>query len=210
MTSDALRLELLVFVEGETENQYVKEWHKRHREWVNVEIDPSRISPFQLVQKAVEAKNRESHDARRGRGRSHDQFWCVFDRDEHARLPEAFQLADANGIRIAFSNPCLELWFVLHFRDQAAHVERHPVQADSAGYLHCRKNLTRPALDVLVDQYEVAKKRALLLDAKHAGDGTEPRGNPSTDVWKLVDEIRGSRPDHIGVKADRATRNAPG
>jgi hypothetical protein len=194
VSSKAVRLELLVFVEGETEDQYVKQWHRLNREWVNVEIDPARISPFQLVQKAVAAKRREAADARLKRGRARDQFWCVFDRDEHARLPEAFQLAEAHDIRIAFSDPCLELWFVLHFRNQPAHIERHPAQDDSAGYLHCRKNLTRSALEALVERYETAKKRAIELDVKHASDGCAPRSNPSSEVWKLVDEIRGSRP----------------
>jgi len=37
---------------------------------------------------------------------------------------------------------------------------------------------------------EVAVKRAKLLDCKHEGDGSPPRSNPSSDIWRLIDCVR--------------------
>jgi hypothetical protein len=65
---------------------------------------------------------------RRGRGRPHDQVWCVFDRDEHPNFAKAIDLADRHGINLAISNPCLELWVILHFEDQTAYLERQTAQ----------------------------------------------------------------------------------
>ena len=44
---------------------------------------------------------------------------CVFDilGNDAAHLEEAFLMAESNGIILALSNPCFELWYLLHFRD---------------------------------------------------------------------------------------------
>ncbi len=121
----ALRRELLVFVEGRrTEEMYLVDWHRRCRDRVRATIDPYRAGPLQLVERAVAAQRAEAYDARRARGRAHDQIWCVFDRDEHPNFASAVDLAAHHGIRLAMSNPCIELWFLLHFEDQTAFIDR--------------------------------------------------------------------------------------
>ena len=50
--------------------------------------------------------------------------------------------------------------------------------------------LTGPALAALSARYDDAKQRAQQLDVKHAGDGSPPRSNPSSNMWELVDRIR--------------------
>ena len=36
--------------------------------------------------------------------------------DDHPNIPEAKQMAKANDINLAISNPSFELWLLLHFR----------------------------------------------------------------------------------------------
>ncbi|MBK5223754.1 MAG: RloB domain-containing protein, partial [Acidimicrobiia bacterium] len=86
--------------------------------------------------------------------------------------------------------PCIELWFVLHFDDQAAHLERGDAQRRSKSLLSCEKVLTPAAMGQLVDRFGDASARAKSLDEKHAGDGSPPRSNPSTNMWELVNRIR--------------------
>jgi hypothetical protein len=50
--------------------------------------------------------------------------------------------------------------------------------------------LSGAAVDTLVDRYEMAKARAIRLDAKHEADGSPPGSNPSSGMWRLVDMIR--------------------
>lgn len=43
------------------------------------------------------------------------QRWVIFDKDDFSDFDEAIQLAQANGIRIAWSNQSFEYWLYLHF-----------------------------------------------------------------------------------------------
>ena len=187
----ALLPELLVFVEGlRTEEIYLTYWRRQYRDRVRVEIDDYRGGPLQLVERAVEAQRIEARDARKGRGRAHDQIWCMFDRDEHPNFAQAIDLAEKHGINLAISNPCLELWFILHFEDRASYLERYEAQRRAEELLGSSKVLTESALTALADGYDEARRRAVKLDEKHAGDGSPPRSNPSSEVWRLIDMLR--------------------
>jgi hypothetical protein len=184
------RRELLVFVEGEvTEEEYLKHWHRRFRQKVNVEIHEFHGSPNALVERAAEEKAKNEKEARRGRGRAHDEVWCVFDVDDHPLLEEATELAGREGINLAVSNPCIELWFLLHFTDQTAYIERHAAQRATRTYLACGKSLTDQALALLEDGFDVARARAQRLEQEHRGDGTPAPGNPGSGLWRLIDSI---------------------
>jgi len=187
----ALLPELLVFVEGlRTEEIYLTYWHRQYRDRVRVEIDDYRGGPLQLVERAVEAQRIEARDARKGRGRAHDQIWCMFDRDAHPNFAQAIDLAEKHGINLAISNPCLELWFILHFEDHASYLERYAAQRRAEELLGSSKVLTESALTALAGGYDEARRRAVKLDEKHAGDGSPPRSNPSSGVWRLIDLLR--------------------
>lgn len=191
MTSSAVRREILVFTEGaKTEDGYLLPWRRAYRGAVLLEIDPFHGVPQSLVERAVATKKAEARDERRGRGRAHDEIWCVFDINSHPNVPEAVRLAETHGIGLAISNPCIELWFMLHFQDQTAYLNRHEAQSAAAALLGCGKVLTRAAMDLLYERYDDARDRAQRLDAKHDGDGSPPGSNPSSSVWSLIEAIR--------------------
>jgi RloB-like protein len=191
VSKQAIRYALLVFVEGAvTEEQYLKHLHRRNRLRVHVDVDEFRGDPLSLVRRAIDAKKREERAERRGRGRAHDEVWCVFDVDEHPDLKHAISLAREHGISLAISNPCLELWFLLHFQDQTGFMHRHEAQAAAEEHTECDKTLTEAGLAMLDAGYPDAKDRARHLEAKHEGDGTSfPDDNPSSGVWRIVDSI---------------------
>jgi hypothetical protein len=183
-----------VFVEGlRTEDLYLTYWRRQYRDRVRVEIDPFRGGPLQLVERAVQAMRNEALDARKGRGRAHDQIWCVFDRDEHPNFAKAIALAGSHSINLAISNPCLELWFILHFENQTAYLERQAAQHRAAELLGSSTVLNDAALSALANNYDEARRRAIKLDEKHAGDGSPPASNPSSGMWHLIDVIRNAR-----------------
>jgi hypothetical protein len=182
---------MLVLVEGSrTEKDYLTHWRRENRGNVIVNIPDCHVGPLQLVERAEADKKQQLYDARHGRGQPYDEIWCVFDVDEHAKFDEAVARAAKSDIRIAVSNPCFELWFILHYEDQTAHIERHPAQARSKELTKCKKILTTKALEDLADRYQDAVKRAKALDKKHERDGSPARSNPSSGAWKLVDRIR--------------------
>ena len=97
----------------------------------------------------------------------HDEYWCVFDVDVHPYLREATALAKSNGIKLAISNPCIELWFLLHFANQTAYIERREATRLAKERLGSGKGLAPQALDELGENFDVAKERAVRLEAKH-------------------------------------------
>jgi hypothetical protein len=163
-----------------------------HRAGVLVEIDERHGTPMTLVKAAAAAMESERREERKNRGKAHDEYWCVFDRDEHPQFDEAVKLARVNGISIAMSNPCLELWFVWHFADQTAYVDRGDAQRRAKELLGCDKRLTDGGLAQLSEEtrFQAAKQRALSSDLRHKGDGSSPGANPSSSMHLLVERIR--------------------
>ncbi len=53
------------------------------------------------------------------KGRGYDHRWAVMDHDGHAKLDEAFQLAQKEKVSIAFSHIAFEIWLLLHFEQCA-------------------------------------------------------------------------------------------
>jgi hypothetical protein len=182
----------LVFVEGaKTENLYFTEWRGQLRDRVIVNVHEfTGVDPRALVERAVREKREEARDAKRGRGPAHDEVWCVFDVDKHARLAAALDMASANGVQTAVSNPCFELWLVLHYQDQTAFIERRPAQRLAARLLGCDKRLTPAALEALIERCDEALGRAQRLDEMHLRNGSRAGSNPSSGVWRLVERIR--------------------
>jgi hypothetical protein len=180
---------ILIVCEGtRTEPGYFNEL--RHTERIPIDLEIRRGGvPKTLVERAVELKNAAKKDAktRQDVNLLYDEVWCVFDIDEHPAVPDAKQQARDNGIELAISNPCFELWILLHFRDQRAHIDRAVVQRDCAKYLPDYEKAVPFAK--LHPNYEEVVKRALDLDAWQQTRGGEG-SNPSTGVHKLTEKIK--------------------
>lgn len=185
------RRSFLILAEGQrTEDAYFLFWKRRLRRQVSIEISEFHGTPMSLVEKAVTQKTKEAREQRRGRGAAHDEYWCVFDVDTHPYLAEAMEMAAKHGISLAISNPCIELWFLLHFTAQTAYIECRDAVRTVSGETGTGKSLTPDALQILGEKFDIAKERAQHLDRKHCGDGTPYPGNPSSGVWRLIDAIQ--------------------
>ena len=86
------------------------------------------LDPKSLVRNAREEMRRQT---RRRPNRDFDELWCVFDVDQHEGLAEAISDARNNSINVAVSNPCFELWLVLHLRDKTAFSSTVDIQRES-------------------------------------------------------------------------------
>jgi hypothetical protein len=117
-------------------------------------------------QKAAARRAADIKAARRGRGDAYSEYWCVFDIDEHPNVARALELAASSGVSVCATNPCVELWFLLHFQDQSAAIHRHDAQRKASEYLNSGKSPTSAALAALTGQYEDARRRAQAL--RHA------------------------------------------
>lgn len=109
----------LILCEGQTEEKYFKglvtqETHRRKFAAIDVEIHKAENnSPVGLIKKAKELMKAAKRDRN-----EYDFVWVVFDRDQHASIPDAFEMARTNKpeIKIAFTSPCFEFFILLHFK----------------------------------------------------------------------------------------------
>jgi len=181
---------ILVVCEGiVTEPQYIEAFCREERnKLVDVEIDARGGSPKTLVERAALRKREIEREAERLRDENlrYDEVWCVFDIDQHPKVADARQQARDNGIYLAISNPCFELWLLLHFSDQTAHIERKAAASLLRKYLRSYKK--HVPYELLREGYSSAVHRAQKLERMHIEIQSEG-GNPSTGVFHLTERI---------------------
>jgi hypothetical protein len=182
---------LLVVCEGKvTEPQYLRGFRgAQGANTVRLHVETPGGDPRALVERAAELRDEAAGRAARERdgNLAYDAVWCVFDVDDHARLPAARDLAERVGISLAVSNPCFELWLILHFRDHAAHLTSR--QAAILLGKHVRDYGKHVRYEDLSNGYGDAVERASTLERRHSAAGTDG-GNPSTGVHRLTERIR--------------------
>lgn len=84
---------------------------KRDLASVNIEVvHPKDHSPVGLVTEAKLKKLKAKRDRN-----PYNEIWIVLDKDYHANIDKAFNMAYANKFRIALSVICFEYWVLLHF-----------------------------------------------------------------------------------------------
>lgn len=182
---------ILVLCEGKTtEPGYFRAFQAAFRNrLVRVDIEGHGNDPKALVERAVLLKKEANLRSRKAQDAnfSYDQIWCVFDVDDHARLADARQQARDNGIELAVSNPCFELWALLHIQEQTAYLAREKVRSLLKKHLPDYKKAL--PFDRLWPGYQEAVQRAEHLDRRCEERGC-PGDNPSTGVYRLTELIR--------------------
>lgn len=174
---------LIVYEGKKTEPNYFKHISRHfNRGTVNIKVYAFGGSGLSLIEAAVAQSKRVSYD----------QVWCVFDRDQLP--PDIFsrmcKRATENGFRVAYSNPCFELWYLLHFERWVQWIDCN-MCIDKLQY-HLQQQYTKtsvrflPALDPQQDQ--AIEYAATLLNRSSPPDPAND--NPSTTVHLLINELR--------------------
>lgn len=185
------KFRILIVCEGRiTEPGYLKAFqHAARNPRVHVAVAGETGVPRTVVEIAIRLQKEAEDEAKQQHDENlkWDQVWAVFDIDEHPNVDQARQLASANEINLAISNPCFELWALVHFQEQRAHIERHAARAALQRHL--------PEYDKALDfakmypGYAAAVLRARTLEADADRHGEIDR-NPTTAVHRLTELIR--------------------
>lgn len=184
----------LIYTEGAvSESIYLKGLRADlGRRGPSIELGRVHGEPFGLVKAAIEHQARQQRE-----GDGFDEVWCVFDVEcpaPHSSIDEAVRLAQENGIKCGITNPCFELWLVLHFTDHHGWLttdqacERlmslpcgYDRRGKSFNYAECRGN------------QEVAASRATALAAKFDEMAPLRTRNPWTSVHMLLNDLKRPR-----------------
>lgn len=160
---------------------------------VKIEVLGGEGDPKTLAKKALLFKSGASNDSRRriSSYEKNDQVWIMFDRDEHPKVKETIDNYRRAGISVAYSNPCFELWLILHFEDFDRSYDRHQVQSHFAKLCdsYSAKGDKKPDCRAFIEDVEVAERRASAMATRRLDEGAE-YGPPFTDVQKLTEAMR--------------------
>lgn len=188
-----LRRELKLFLiicEGEkTERTYFKEFRRRNN-GVRIEVpNCSYKDPLNLTKFAKKMKSAYDIDLKRG-----DRICCVLDVDNNKNdvIKKTKRDADGNNIDMILSNPCFELWYILHFEYSTAHMSANQVlQKLKRKYItDYQKN--QSYFNQLKPHLSKAIENAQKLNNFHEKNLTplfSTGSNPSTQVFNLVRQI---------------------
>ncbi len=88
---------------------------KRVLSSVDIEVvNPKDNSPVGLVTEAKKKKKKEKRDRN-----PYNEIWIVLDKDGHANMDKAMNMARDNKIKVAISIICFEYWILLHYEKTA-------------------------------------------------------------------------------------------
>lgn len=114
---------LLIYCEGETEKQYLTALAEALKITPNVSIrKTAACSPIQLLESAYKDYQWSQIVDKQY---PFTEYWLVFDRDHHPSYADTFNLAATMDPKphLAWTNPCIEFWFWLHYCGNRANLK---------------------------------------------------------------------------------------
>ena len=184
------RKKVVIVCEGEkTEINYFNGLKTRDS-GVDIIPVPGGTHPKHIVKYAEERMNSKwSIDFEEG-----DCIWCAFDVDENTNqdIKDAHEHAKTKNIQIALSNPCFEIWFLLHYKQIFSQISRQDVVKELKKFISDYiKN--QPINHLLKGKQDTAIAHAKKLNQIHQNKKTElisRESNPSTQVFDLIEFIQ--------------------
>ena len=164
----------VVFCEGETEEAYLDFIKQTYR-------SPFKIIPKveggKITQRLISARCREVKISRNEK----IQVFLMYDMDKPEITAKLLQMK----AHLLLTNPCIELWFLLHCKDQKAAISTEDtikaLKQIGTPWTHYKKpEITQPQKECLKQHIQEAMNRAAALPAHK---------NPSSDVYHLLNSI---------------------
>ena len=129
-----------------------------------------------------------------------ENVWCVFDKDSFTdeQFNNAIQKAEDNGIKVAWSNEAIELWFILHFEylntgiTRKDYIKKLDVYFKKYNINNGKYEKNQEKIYEILKRYgnqEFAVKNAEKLLKNNTE--TPSKTKPATTVYKLVKELEG-------------------
>ena len=160
-----------VFCEGETEVSYVNYLKSKYR--FPIQIVPKK-SDSSISCRYIENCKREYFTT------NSDKTFLMYDLDVDGVLEK---LTSISGVTLLISNPCVELWFLLHNQEckSELNTKRCVEKYESVSTEYKKGTLNAFDLQIFNKGEDAAIARAKKLNTP---------GNPSTTVYKLLEALR--------------------
>ena len=160
-----------VFCEGETEMAYVKFLRSLYR------------APIQVIPKKGKSNISEDYIERSKNEyvrTDQDKVFLMYDLDVDGILEHLQKIPNAE---LLVSNPCIELWFLLHYQEQKAEItsEKCVQKYQKVSKQYKKGALSEEEKKVLAESKDIAIKRAKKLLEFN---------NPSTTIYRLLEMLK--------------------
>ncbi len=122
-----------------------------------------------------------------------DEKWIVIDKDSFSKadFKGTIESARALNINVAYANEAYELWVLLHFKEQKAHINRHQLNKELKALVDYEKN-NEFIYEIIKSKQNEAIKRSknlikYFIDIN--GCSNPFNDNPSNTIYKLVESL---------------------
>lgn len=151
-------------------------------------------APLKTVRKAISDNEKQER-----RDEAYDEVWCILDVEgpkNRGPIGKAIKLAGENGVSLCLSNPCFEIWLLLHFvKESRAYASGRQVvdRLKKPWKDHCQKPYKKnddSIYDSVADLTETAIENARWVREKHHGATKNTADcNSSTEIYRLVEYL---------------------
>ena len=183
---------ILVAFEGKnkTENNYFSNYRLRDKDYIIKLVPGNETDPINLVNKTIIKVKELGLNLE-----ENDRAYCIFDTDlderKNMQIIKARKLAKKYHIIMITSNPCIELWFLLHFEYTTAWLSNNDVINKLKKYYpKYEKNIN--IFPEIKDKVSEAIKNAKKLESFQLANNKiigMVDANPSTEMYKIVEEL---------------------
>ncbi|MDR0560476.1 MAG: RloB family protein [Prevotellaceae bacterium] len=165
-----IRPTFFVFCEGETEETYVKFLRSQYR--VPVEID-AKIAGNRITAKYISNYKQQKITHPK------DTTFLIYDCDVQVIVDK---LQKINKVNLLLSNPCFELWYLLHFQEQKAELTTDECVKKLSTHI---PNYVKGSFDKILETKIIKNKETAIVRARKIVE----LKNPSTNVYVFVEEL---------------------
>lgn len=183
---------ILIGAEGknQTERKYFKAFNQVQSEYKIMAGKGNNTDPVGVVEDLLKSAKQEELDLKDG-----DILACFSDVDfkngRDQELRAAMKLARQNNISVFLSNPCFEIWYLLHFRYSTKLYGSNEEVIKELGSYISDYSKSKDVYDLIENKIDQALLNTKRLESYYLENGTNDRLKklPSTEAYKLIEMI---------------------
>lgn len=183
---------ILIGAEGknQTERKYFKAFNQVQSEYKIMAGKGNNTDPVGVVEDLLKSAKQEELDLKDG-----DILACFIDVDfkngRDQELRAAMKLARQNNISVFLSNPCFEIWYLLHFRYSTKLYGSNEEVIKELGCYISDYSKSKDVYNLIENKIDQALLNTKRLESYHLENGTNDRLKklPSTEAYKLIEMI---------------------
>lgn len=172
---------------GQTETRYFQRIIRELRGKLHLKVKAIPKDPSTILKKVLKIPRIDEQD----------QKWLVIDKDNFKNIQYLISTAKRQGVQVAYSNPCFELWILLHYEYLETEISIQNCIKKLEHHIGRQKNLKRYKYeknDTNLYNYIYANRSAAVRRAKKLmeywqskGELNPDRNNPSTNIFSLIE-----------------------